>query len=453
MGLNFNVSYSGISAAQKAIQVVQTNMANANTPGYARQELGLSVNNGLAGGGINAEIGNGVISKQVNRIVDDFLIDQARGQQGEVGYYSSLRSSLSSIENVFSETSEGSISKLLSGYFNSWEEISKSPEESSYRYALVTQSQNLTAKLNSVDEKLAAIKKTADDDIRMETSKINSLTKKIADVNDKINQSAMERPNSLLDERDRYINELATYVDIKVSTNIQNDRIVDVKVGGIAIVTGTKNVEINTMVESTSNELTLLAGNSPLVINNGSLKANLEVRNKYIPQYQGELNQFVGTLLSEVNKVHSTGFGLDNSTGLNFFVGTGSNTIKVNPLFSTNPEKIATSSKADAAGNSDISKAIVALKDANIMTNGSSNPIASYNGFSIQMATELNIVRDNEVVHESILARVEEQKQSIQGVNVDEELANLLRFEHYYAANSKVMSTIDKVYDLLFQMF
>lgn len=453
MGLNFDVSYSGISAAQKAIQVVQTNMANATTPGYARQELGMSVNQGLAGAGVNAEIGNGVISDQVNRIVDEFLIGQARGQQSEVGYHGSLRSSLASIENIFSETSEGSISKLLSGFFNSWEELSKYPEENSYRYALVTQSQNLASKLNTVDAKLVDIKKTADDNIKMEIGKVNSLSKKIADINEKINQSAMERPNSLLDERDRYINELSSYVDIQVSTNIQNSRIVDIKVGGVSLVSGPRSIEVGTMVDSTTNELTLTAGNSVLNVKSGSLQANFEIRNEYVPRYQEELNQFSSVLLNKVNEIHSSGYGLDNSTGINFFVGAGSSSIKVNPLFSINPERIATSSKMDATGNADISREIVALKDKNIMANGSSNPIAHYNGFAIQMATELNIVRDNEKVHENILSRVEEQKQSVQGVNIDEELSNLLRFEQYYAANSKVMSTIDKVYDLLFQMF
>jgi flagellar hook-associated protein 1 len=450
MTFNFDIAFSGIKAGQKAVQVAQTNIANANTAGYARQELDLKVSSVP---GMNNQIGNGVISEHVNRIKDDFLIEQSRGEKSKLGYYQNMKTSLSSMENIFNETSDGSISKQLARFFNAWEELSKFPEETSYRHALVAQASNMSNKFNEIDGELTSLKSITDNDMKMQMNRVNELVEKVGDINAKINKSGSAPPNGFLDERDRYIDELSSLVDVKVTKNISNDQVLDIKVGGVSLVSGSDTKKIEALFDRNEDKWLLTAGSSMMNLKSGSLTANLEARNNNIPKRQQELNDFVATLIKEVNDTHVTGYGLDNSTGLDFFNGSDAGSIQVNNILKTSPGKIATSSEVDTAGNSDVAKLIANLKDAKVMDGGTSNPINFYNGFAVNMATELNVISDNMNVHTSISTQVEEQRQSVQGVNIDEELANLLKFEQYYAANSKALSSVDKMYDTLLQMF
>lgn len=452
-GLNFDVAFSGIFAAQRAIKVTQNNIANINTDGYARQKINFGENVNVGGPGIDMQIGNGVNVEEIERIKDDFLIAQSRGEKGIFNYFQSMRESMSAIETVFNENSEGSVSQLLAKFFNGWEELSKYPEENSYRNALIATSENLANKLNDVNNGLVQLESKLDNDIEFKVKKVNEIIKKIVDTNNKITRMANENPNSLLDERDRYLDELSSYVDVQVVKDIKNPLLVNVKIGGVNFVTGNEARYMETMFDTGEGKWLVTTGNTMVNLTGGTLAGDLEVRNEKVSHYKNQLNEFVSTLVSEINTAHKTGFGLNNATGNDFFEGTGIHNIKLNPLFKTSPESIATSANTDTPGNADISKTIASIKQKNIFSGGTSNPMSYYNGVAIELATETNIVSDNEKVHGNILMNIESDRYAVQGVSMDEELANLLKFEQYYAANSKVVSAVDKLFDTLLQMF
>lgn len=452
MGLGFDISLSGILASQKGIKVTQNNIANINTPSYARQEADLRVNTSRAGGGVEAQIGNGVIVEQISRIKDDFLIEQSRNEKSLMSYYESMKDELSTIEGIFNETSSGSVSNMLTKFFNSWEELSKFPEEMSYRNALVATANSLATKFNDINQGLNETRTKLDEDITIQVKKINELVAKIAGVNEKLTKIPSENPNSLLDERDRYLDELAGYININVSNDVKNPMLANVKIGGVSVISGTQYSEITALLDRSADEWIIASGNLPMNITGGSIAGDLRMRNGSVAGYQNELNAFVSSFITEINTLHETGFGLDDTTGIRFFVGIGIHNIEVNPLFQTNPEKIATSSVFSTPGNAEISKAIAELKDKNFLSGGTANPISFYNGFAIELATELNIASDNQYIHETMFTNVESERQSVQGVNMDEELANLLQLQQTYTANSKVITAVDKLYDALMQM-
>lgn len=452
MGLDFSISTSGLFAAQKAIQVTQNNIANMNTQGYARQQVELSVNTSLSGYGVAASIGNGVNVDSISRLQDEFLIAQSRGENSQVGYYAEMRGTLSSVESLFSETSKGSMSDRLANFFNAWDDLSKFPEENSYRNSLVKASEGLATKFNDMNGTLREVSAKMDREIDIQMKQINELIQKVVNVNTQITKSALEQPNSLLDERDRYLDQLSSLVNIDVTPDLKNPLLANVKIGGITLVSGTESRPLETMYDSKNEEWLITAGNSLVSLSSGSLKATVEVRNEVIPAYIAKLDSLAATLINEVNAVHRTGFGLDDSTGNDFFVGSGMHNIQVNDLMKTNPEKLAASVSVGTPGNADISKAIASIQNTNLFGGGTLNPINFYNGFAIEMATTLKITADNEAVHTSMLVNVSAQRQQVQGVNMDEELSNLLRFEQYYAANSKVISTVNSLYDTLLNM-
>ncbi|QST03024.1 flagellar hook-associated protein FlgK (plasmid) [Pontibacillus sp. ALD_SL1] len=451
MGFSFDISQSGLLAARRGINVAQNNIANANTDGYARERLELAPNTTNSGATIDGQIGSGVVTKEVVRLVDELMLQQSRHEMGQTDYFSSMRQHLSNLESVFSETKEGSVSALLSQFYYAYEELAKYPEQHSYRLSLVGQAERLAEKFNSIQEKMSQMRSEVDQTIEVKRNKINELVDKIANVNDRIGKTGGGNANALMDERDRYINELSVYGGVVVEQSAEGKGIVNVRFGEALLVSGTRGNRLE-MMEMNDGEIVLHTGSVTARVEGGSLAADLDFRNRSLPQYNDTLNLLVGDVIANVNGIHATGYGLDNTTGEPFFLGGNAGSIAVNTVLKQAPEKVATSSVAGAEGNNDIARQIASLRTSPTLNGGTTSPVAFYDGFSIQMASDLHIAKDNEKVHEAILLNVNEQKEAVQGVNTDEEMTNLMMFQQYYQANAKAISIIKESLDALMRM-
>lgn len=450
--MNYSISLSGLMNAQRGLKVANNNIANAETDGYARQKIELSAINTPLGSGVDSQIGSGVMADKITRMKDDLLIQQSRTESGEVGYYSSLREGLTGVENIFGENSDGSITDLLGKFFNAWEEVTKFPEENSYRASLLGEAERLTTKFNSIQDGLSTMKKEFDNKIEVNVTKVNDLVNKIKDVNLRISKSGTEKPNALYDERDKYIDELSQFADVNVSLDNKRPNLMNVSVGGVNVVSGVEAREVEAMFDSTNEEWLIVAGNAELRLTSGKLISDVNMRNEHINNYENQVDEFVSSLVTEVNNIHAVGYGLDNSTGNPFFLGSNAGSIKVSSLLKDNPEKVGTSSEMDTPGNAEQARAIANLRDSNIYSGGTVNPMNFWNGLVVDMGMELNSVRESESIHESILMGIEEERQNVQGVNIDEEMSNLLKFQRFYAANAKALKTADETYQALLQM-
>jgi flagellar hook-associated protein 1 FlgK len=452
MGLNFNTSLSGLLTSQKQMEIAQNNIANANTDGYARQRLEVSSNDALVGNGVESEIGSGVIANQVTRIKDEMLIGQVRSQQSQVGYYDNLSKTLQDVEVIFGDTDNNGLGNAITGFFNAWEEANKFPEEKSYRFALIGQAQALTNQLNTITTHLDETTANVDLQLDGKLTQVNSLTQKIARINEKIGNASTDNPNALFDERDRYLNELSQYVDITVLKDPNNPNLINVRSGGTYLVAGENASPIKKMEDSLTKEMILGVNNVQYKPKEGSLLADINLKNDFLPRYEKQINDLASVLISKVNSYHSTGYGTDGSTGNNFFLGSDARTIKLNPLLETSTEKIAISSNATSPGNSGQGELIAGITDELLFNGGTVNLQSFYNGFVVDMATDLNNATDQTDVHQNVLTGLEATKQSIQGVSVDEEMTNLMQFQHFYTANSKMIKATDDTFRQLFEL-
>lgn len=452
MAMGFDISISGLSAAQKGIQVTQNNISNMNTEGYARQELILTAQNILSGSGVEKSIGSGVLSDKIERVIDEYLVNQARQEQSKVGYYNSLETDLRTIENYFNDNSSGSVTTLLSDFFNAWEEASKYPEEASYRTAVIASGEMLVDKFQQLNTDLKSMAAEVETDIRVKTKEVNNLIAKIENVNDRIAKAGTNEPNALYDERDSYLDALASLTDLKITNDEQNPRLINLEIGGITVLSKNKSEPLEAKFESSEQRWIMTSGNRVLDMKSGSLTASLELRNDGLAKYTEKMDELAKEVIDQTNAIYETGFDTANTTGQKFFEGSSLITIKVNEDLIGNPEKLALSSKADTPGNSDIAKKLYDLRSALTMKGGSTSMIGYYNDFVVDMASELGGVKNNLTIHESMAVKVEENRQSVQGVNLDEELGNLMKFQQYYAANSKVINTVNQLYDTLMNM-
>lgn len=448
--LNISTSTSGLITAQKALQVTQNNIANMNTPGYAREKLVINENGASSKTGIDAQMGTGSIATSVQRIIDEYLVRQSRQTQSDVEYYNELSSTLSRVESLYNEGSDPSISNSISSFFDAFEEASKYPEDVTYRNALLGQATKLVDSVAMVSDEVSKMKTDLDVSIQTQVDKINELTSKIADINKKIAQTTTTSPNTYLDQRDAYLDELSTLVDVEI---VKGDRgIVDISTKGVNLVSGSQSEKINAMYDQKSDQWIIASGSTEVKSAKGQLAADLQLRNKLIPGYEQELNAVTSTLITEVNAIHAAGYGLDGSTGINFFNGTDATSIQINTVLMNNPSQMALASVPSAPGNADNAKLLADLRNAKVMSGGTASVTDYYAMFVFDMSHDLSQAQDNLTTKNAMLISVNEQRQNVQGVNIDEEMSRLLEYQRFYQGNAKMLSTINQTFDTLMQI-
>ncbi|KEH89019.1 flagellar hook protein FlgK [Clostridium novyi A str. BKT29909] len=218
-----NVGKRGLYAQQGALDVTSHNIANSNTKGYTRQRalmettrpFGMPSMDNQVGPG---QIGTGVEISKIQRVRDTFMDYQVRRETSTLGQYEARDKYLSEIEGIFNEPSDTGMSNLIGKFFDSWEELSKHPEDSNARTVVAHQAAALADELNHTHSQLDKVKKNAQDSIKQSVYDINSTLDRI----DKLNQQIMSvkisgmEPNDLMDKRDLLLDELSKKFNVVV---------------------------------------------------------------------------------------------------------------------------------------------------------------------------------------------------------------------------------------------
>jgi flagellar hook-associated protein 1 FlgK len=225
-------------------------------------------------------------------------------------------------------------------------------------------------------------------------------------------------------------------------------------VGGLAIVDGSKFIPIRT--ESVTNsgrpEHRLMLGSSSLQVSsaNGRLKGLLDMRDRTLPGYLNKLDEIATTLVEQVNTLHQTGFGLDGVTNRGFFDAgtTGAADIRLNPFLVDNPDRIGASGSGEVGDNT-VALSIQDLRNQLVMESGTVTLSTYYNSTVSQLGSEALQARDNTESFALLVHQVANARESIQGVSLDEEMANLVKLQHAYDAAARVITTMDEALDVV----
>jgi flagellar hook-associated protein 1 FlgK len=444
--MDFNIAISGLIISQKAMSVTQNNIANAHTPGYAREQLELGVLSSAGMSNVDAQIGSGVIATQVTRIRDEYLIHQDRNEMGNAGYYDQMTGMMSQVQSQMNENGKNSISTSMDSFFQAWTEASKFPEVGSYRSTLLENSKILSIRFNGVSDALDAVSKQTDEQISFEVTTVNGLTKKIADINAMMLNSNARNDSGLQDQRDQYLDELSKHFNMEVSVDSKNS--VSVRFGNVTVINGSEHKDIRSMFDSTSGKYVLASNSTIINPTTGSLSGVLDSKTK-ISQYKTKIDNLVSTIITKVNAAHSAGYGLDGSTGNAFFTGTDAKTININAVLLTSPDKIGFAAAAGTSGDSGVAVQIAALKDSAMMPG---KPGDYYNSLVSDVANDLKTSKSMSDMYAQLSVKSKSLREQVSGVNIDEEMTNLLKFQNYYQANAKVIKTIDDSFKELFSI-
>ena len=452
---------SGISVALQAVlthsqvlEITEHNIANASTKGYRRQTAILTTEtpNSINGAdhGIGArQRGNGVTIDRIDRFNLAFFDGRYRAVSAEAQSWEAQSGILSHLESILAENSDDGLLPKLDQFWAGWQALSNEPTSTSLRAIALDDASALATAFNRRATQITQMRSDQNLAVAGNVEEINSLASQIAQLNGNISRviSVGEQPNDLMDKRDLALDRLAELTGA-VSSEQKNGEML-VSVGGHVLVMGhdTFKLEVRTNPADTSVVDAYWNDGQKLTPPSGELKGTLDVRDRVLVDQLTGLNTMSAGLIAQVNTIHSGGYGLNNATGLNFFNGTDASSITVNSALDAN--SIATSSAANQAGNNNIALQITALKTVKGMKAGTATLNDFYNTQITELAVTTKRASDNSYQHGLIVNALGNQRESVVGVSLDEEAANMAKAQKAYQAAARVLTAYDDLLDLV----
>lgn len=370
LSIGLDTAVKALRAHQLAVDVAAHNIANAQTPGFSRQRvllrpIGLEGAAWSARDSLLGKPGFGVDARDVQRIRDAFIDYQARQALSSRGQHSAFAAPLRNAETIFNDPSDDGISALLARFWAAWHDVVNEPESSAARTALVHATQTFTLRLQAAQSELDLQRRNLNQLVSSAADEINAFAREIAALNLQIKQVELngDRANDLRDRRDVLLDKLSEVASVQYSEAQTGE--VTVYLGSHELVFG---ATARTIVagpdpgDPTMTKLTWQNDGFDVVAGGGKLKGILDARDQALPDLQRKLDAFAVGLINGVNTLHRQGYGLDNSTGLDFLQGTGAGDIRLNPVLAANPHRIATAAAPNSPGDASIALQIASLE-------------------------------------------------------------------------------------------
>jgi len=459
------IALQAVLTHSQALEITEHNVANANTPGYRRQSALLATtvpsSLNLSEYGLGAgQRGGGVTIDRIERFNVQFFDGRYRSISGEAKFWEAQSGILTQFEPIMAETSTDGLIPKMDNFWAGWEALAGDPTNNSLRMALVDDANSLASAFNNRSAQISQLRGEQNLVVSDKVLQINSMATEIATLNGEISRviSVGEQPNDLLDKRDLVLDQLAQITGA-VSFEQKNGE-VSVSIGGHVLVVGHETVKLKTQVNnvpaSNPPRLDVLwEDNSKINLPSGELKGIIDIRDNFLVDQQNSLDLLANKMITKVNDLHKTGFGLQGETGLDFFKGTGAAGIAVADAVSADPSKIAAAAppySAGEVGNNGMAVLIGALKnDATAMVSGSGTVTMGeyYNGQVTNRALITRRASDNAYQHNLVARSLGDQRESVVGVNLDEEAANMAKSQKAYQAAARVMNAYDELLDLV----
>ncbi|WP_064601645.1 flagellar hook-associated protein FlgK [Photobacterium sp. J15] len=462
-----NIGLSGLNASNAGLTVTSHNIANVMTPGFSRQRVGFGAEvNGLGGAGV------GVSS--VERMADNYLNQQIYKQKGSWGFNSVRHQYMSKTEALLNNDSS-SINKGLDRFNAALSEASTAPQDIAHRQTILSQSESMVQRFNNMSSQLDGQAKQVNGQLDAAITEANTLIASIAKMNDSLSNSAGkgEQMTDLLDSRDEAIRQLSSMLDINATYN--DDGTVSITLDqGQPLVNGSQAGKLNQMPDGS---MELLRGNGRFALDNqmgGTLGGLIQYRDVELKQLQQELDVMAYSFASQFNENHAKGFDLNGDAGGAVFGGVDQieGAAKNLTLLVDDPKKLAFSSAADEPGNSENLQQLIDLKNAPVSIDTTKltpaeadkfkaaiakldgKPIhTSYTGMTGDWAIKTAQIEADTKAADSLVKQAEGDRDSVSGVNLDEEAASIMTYTQMYQANAQVISTAQTLFDVTLSMF
>lgn len=449
-----------LSAQEVGVQVAGKNLANVNNPEYARQRVILG--DRVMADGQLGPVGSGVEALGIKHIRDQFLDATVTREKAITSSLEAQRSALDRAEANLGEQidrsadsafvgdtgkSANGISSAMGEFFTAFDHLSASPTDNGAKQVLLNKAEGLVDKFNFADQRLQGVQNDLTSEVATAVDSVNSVLKQIGDLNGAIAQFEVSNPGSALelrDQRQARLEELAGYMDFEART-------IPGGAGQIQVVardtTGSDVMLVNktAVLGGLSFDGIQISGGAPstvLGLQGGSLKGHLTARDGVIQQLRDDLKVTANQVTAAVNTAYSP-------TGANFFqAAPATGLLGLDPTLSFSTLKTTVTANAGAneiaLAVSDVARKKFATGSGDLIDGTIS---AFYNrtvsGLGQSLAGLDAKIGDQGIVQKMLT----NQRDSVSGVSMDEEMADLMRFQRSYQASARVVRVMDELLD------
>jgi len=458
-----NMGSESLHNSRVGVDVTGHNIANAHTPGFSRQRVNLEARTPVQYG--PHVLGQGAKIQTIERTHDKFIEAQWRKEMQTQGANRGEADGLERLESLFSPEMTSTIRDRLTGFTNALREFSNYPEESAVRANLVESGAALTQSINATHAGVVEVQNDVSSEIEGETKIINEKLIEIASLNQSIKEleaNPTSRANDLEDRRDLAVRDLSKLIDTQCYKD-ENDQLTVRGPGGALLVEGThassfvmeekldKGLYPRLVLRDAFGQSTRdLTTN----VKQGRLAGLIKVRDGHAQDLRDNVNQLASWLSDSFNSVHREGYGSGDYSrmkGRSFFEGHDiqgepAYTIRVSTLLQNEPDALASGLTPDAQGDNVI---------ANRLLKVFSNPVSGDKGLTLaqhydtvvsKLGMDTLHAKEATKASDIVVAQIEAQREGVAGVSLDEEAANLLKYQHLFTASSRIITTADEMF-------
>ncbi len=453
-GLNsiMDSSLSALFAAQAGMATTGHNIANANTPGYSRQDVIYAARRPdiLPYGAI----GRGVEIQGIRRIQDDFLVNNLRSQSSRLSSFSAIDTTFYEVEHILGSVDNDHLGDALNKFFSAWNTLAQPPITPALKESVRVTGQALVNDFKTIDNSLSDLEENIESSIQAEIINLNGLLAQVGHMNEQIMAAETngEAANDLRDQRDYLITQVSEIAQVSVLE--RDDGTKDIILAGRTMVARGSVTVFESSYEKTSDGYRMgivTQGNLEEVqLSTGKLEGLMTSRDVHLKSVRTKLDEVAKKLIDDVNELHTQG-RTSTSSGLEFFTGDSIHTIEINNAISNDPGLIATG-RTDTPGDTELALAIANLANVSSGSNGDLTVSDEYRTLLTQVASNRSSFEFMVENQQNVVAALNAKMASVSGVSLDEEGANLVRYQNSYNAAARVISTVQSMYDTLMNM-
>lgn len=455
-------SFQGINTMSSALRAMQTqldvtgeNIANSETVGYHRRTVTLSQNPSTnITIGKTVSIGNGVSVSGVTRVRDMFLAGRRTEAESRMGRQQEALTGLSKIQGAMLEPGDQGVSAAYDAFNNAWSALSASPGSLAAKADVQAAGAKLATKVQNFGKELQSQRADNLANTKDILGKIDASTKKIVELNDRIGEATARGavPNDLLDQRDMAMQDLSGLADVSFTTSNGN---VSASLNGYRLIdpSGAKPVAANYDFATGR----IVEGTTSFSVYGGSLAGAFDAK-QAITATQGRLDAFADGIRSSVNALFANGKTADGTTGAPFFAepvlpdtATTALNLRLADPIAADPNAIA-SGTSGLSGDGTLAAQISGLRDAKVASLGNVTLGGYYADLVSDVGGRTAAAQDAVDTQDSVIKQIDAQISGTDGVSMDDEMANLLRFQRAYQAAAKALSTFDAMSETIINM-
>ncbi|MBI3581897.1 MAG: flagellar hook-associated protein FlgK [Nitrospinae bacterium] len=555
-----NTAGNALAASQTSMGVVGNNIANINNPAYNQETAVLTAGPTQNFGPYS--VGTGVVVSSVTRSFDNYLFGQSLDNNSTTSLWNTKSQLMNQVDTVMNDTSGAGLGNALGNFFQSWQTLTTNPGGATERQAVASAANTLAGQVSNAAAQLEVIQGNANQNIAAAIPQINGYASQIAKLNALISTTEINgnKANDYRDQRDGLLKSLSNLVGVSYFEQSNGQDIVMLK-NGSPLVDGQNSYDLSAGLSPANPRVSSIYWNAPDGtrrditdrITWGQVGAWVQTRDTDVQNVLNGLDSLAGSVVEQVNNLHVTGYGLDGSTGLNFFnppapggfgalsnAGNGTITgtllnpanadldhyklsfdgtsysvsnidkggtaalggatlasvqgffrqrgysialtgtpragdsftvsavnnaatqMSVNPAIRNDPNKIAAGTTTQA-GDGGLARQIGDIQNRTVM-GGAWSPsgatgstglytIGDYYGSLVgTVGTSTKNATDNLTLNQNVGTQISNMVQQVSGVNMDEQMINLVKYQNSYEGAAKTLTTVSQMLQTLMNM-